>query len=329
MNIDQIKKIISETPLKKIKVIKTKCRPPEKSNKILVVKIGGENWYCERPSYYWSYSGQSFTHSGFTTEGERVFPKKEFSGFFDERGLWWTTYKLSSLFLLSYYFKNPLCYASIMSRHMVDIQKIISILKKVHKNMNQEEKLEINIKHLAEAYNLFYLYPSAVFFVFDELVYQFKLFLLKYFDKKTTNIYLTKFLQAEITKEIIKKSYGEKLSIAKPDTRDVLYASGSEPLVYYRRPRFFHEFPDDMDILEKLVKKNISNKELKKFYAFRWIVPVSVQVNEEAQYVESQMLSAHTSYIMKKAASRLGKKLDDLEQMTYQSIIEKLEKEVQ
>lgn len=325
MNIDikLIRKKISDIPLKKMRLIKAKCRPPEKSNEILEVIMDGGKWYCERPGYFWSKLGESLVVKGWLEEPKLILDDKDGTGFFDKRGLWWTSYKLSSFYLVPYYLENPSKYVWAMSEHLIDVQKVIATLKQVHRDLDKQKKFALNIERMAQAYYFHYRFPSTIYMIFDELVYQFKLFLLKYFDKKTANIYLSRFLRAEITKEMLEGGYGEKL-VFDPESRDVLYASGTEPVIYYRRPKFFHEYPEDMDIVQSLIEKGISKKEYLKFSAFRWIIPIAAQVNEEAQYVESQMLSAHISYLVKKIAKKVNKSVKDLEKLSYRQIIKLL-----
>jgi hypothetical protein len=325
MHIQKVKEKISKIPLEEMKVIKTKCRPPEKSNEILEVQIDKNKWYCERPKYFWSKLDQSFIKKSFQQEAKLLFNDQEKNVFFDERGLWWVSYELSSFYLLPYFLENPTEYIWVMSQHMMDVQRVIEILKQVHCDLNDNQKLVLNLQRLANAYFLKYHFSSSVFFVFDELIYQFRLFLLKHLDKSIVNVYLNKFLRAEITKEMLEHSHGNRL-VKEADSRGVLYASGTEPVVYYRRPKYFHEYSEDMDIIEELIKKNISKTNYLKFIAFRLMVPIASQVNEEAQYVESQMLSAHTSFIMKKVAQKLKMSILDLEKLSYQQIINLLKK---
>lgn len=325
MDIKKVKEKISQIPLEKMKVIKVKCRPAEKSNEILEIKLGKKKWYCERPKYFWSKLDQSFIKKSYQQESKLLFGTKGEDVVFDKRNLWWVSNRLSSFYLLPYYLEHPRKYIWAMSQHMIDVQKVIKVLEQIHQDLKKDQKLVANIQHLANAYFLKYRFPSSVFFVFDGLIYEFKLFLLKYLDKATVNVYLNKFLRAEITKEMLEGGYGGRL-VQEVQSRGVMYAAGTDPVVYYRRPKFFHEYEEDMDIIEKLIKRNISKKEYLKFLSFRIMVPIGAQVNEEAQYVESQMLSAHTSFIIKKVARKLKMSVSDLEKLSYQQIINLLKK---
>lgn len=322
---NDISKRISALSKEQIKVEVSPARPPEKSNEIYSAEINGEVWVCERPKYHFSILDQSLWSETFLKEGELLFDKVGLT-VFDKSGLWWSKQKLGSKSLVRYFLDHPSHYLSAMADHYKDVLALLEILKEVNQSLDDEKSLSTNLRKMARCYQLFYRYPHTIFWVSDELIYQFRTFLMKYLDKKIANIYLTQFLTAEMTKEVISNGYGEKLIIGNPDSRGALYASDTAPIIFYRRPKFFHSFDQDMDIVEEMAKGKLTKEELKDFFSFRMIVPVAVQVNEEAQYIESQMLSSHTSFLIKKISERLKKSPDELEQMSFEEIIDLLER---
>ena len=53
-------------------------------------------------------------------------------------------------------------------------------------------------------------------------------------------------------------------------------------------------------------------------------MPAALQINEEAQYIESKMLSGHIKVIMKKVCKLLNKTKQEIDNMTYKEVIEEL-----
>ena len=105
MTREQIVKIISSIPEEKFKVIRVKCRPPEKSNKVLTTVIDGHTWYAERPKYFWSAFDRSFHGKAYVLEEKLLRPDiKEPLGLFDHKGRWWTRQEMSSFGLVNFFF---------------------------------------------------------------------------------------------------------------------------------------------------------------------------------------------------------------------------------
>lgn len=319
-SIDTIKNTISHFPKEKMTIRITPARPAEKSHEIYSLEIDGKKWFCERPRYHFSRLDESLWTPAFFNEGKILFDSDDVLSVFDHTGLPWVREELGSQSLLQYYLKHPERYVSAMTNHHSDVSHVLALVERIHQTLDNTSELGANLDRLYQAYNLFYRYPSSLFYLFDELIYHFKQLLLKYLDKKTVNIYFTQFLSAEMTKEVIEKGHGRNLIISRPQSRGVLYAAGTEPVVFYRRPKFFHEFSNDMEMIEALQSRGITAEDMKQFLACRWIVPIAVQTNEEAQYLESQILSSHASYILGKMSRILNKSLDELEQMSYQDI---------
>ncbi|MBI4152993.1 hypothetical protein HY497_00585, partial [Candidatus Woesearchaeota archaeon] len=57
------------------------------------------------------------------------------------------------------------------------------------------------------------------------------------------------------------------------------------------------------------------------FVALRLLLPAAIQINEEAQYVENEMLTAHMAVVMKTVGKKLGKSMEELEAMTYNELV--------
>ena len=319
----QIVKTISKNPLEKMRVITTKSRPEEKSNKILITRIKGQDWYCERPTYFFSKFDRSFLEKGFLEEQEILFPKdKEILTVFDERGLFWSHYKISSFGLVEYFLKNPSAYLSAMAKHEDDIGQIVDGLKKIKPKINNNEFLEDNLLEFVKLYNLFYRFLATIYMTFDELAWQFRQFLHCHLPKEIANAYFTNFLGGEMTKEALKLGYVKERGMLEwSKTRGVLYGMDLPSRLFYKPPKFFTEYSDDIKIISCLVKKGISNDELHKFFAFRAIVPLGFQINEESQYFETSMLSAHLGILAKKAAKKLNKSIDDLQSLSVNQIV--------
>lgn len=319
----EIIKTISKHPIEKMRVITTSSRPKEKSNKVLITKVGKQNWYCERPTYFWSKFDRSFVEKGFLEEQEILFPKnKEPLIVIDERGLLWSHYKMSSFGLVKYFLENPTAYLSAMAQHGSDVEQIMNSLKKIKTNINNAKFFKNNLLEFVKLYSLFYRFQATIYTTFDELAWQFREFLHQNLSKEIANIYLTNFLGGEMTKEALKLGYVEErgmLELSKG--RGVLYGMDLPPRLFYKSPKFFTEYPDDIKVISLLTRKKISSSDLNKFFAFRTIVPAGFQINEESQYFETSMLSAHLGILVKEISKKLNKSIDDLQSLSVKQII--------
>lgn len=319
----RIIEMISGRPTSRMKFITTKSRPPEKSNKILVTKVFGHNWYCERPTYFWSKFDLDFIEKGFLGEQKLLFPKvNESLVVFDKRGLFWSRYEMSSMGLLNYFLKNPLSYLEAMSTHHHDVKEVIKNLKAIRKIIKDDHFLKKNLKVFTKIYNHFCRFQSTVYLVFDEMAWQFRQFLRQHLPKALANVYFTNFLQGEMTKEALKLGYIKERGILEwVKTRGILYGMDLPPRLFYKPPKFFTEYPEDLQIISYLVEKGLSNEELRKFLAFRVIVPIGFQISEESQYIETSLLSAHLGIMVKLIAKKLNKSIDDLQKLRAEQII--------
>jgi hypothetical protein len=179
---------------------------------------------------------------------------------------------------------------------------------------------------MVKAYRLFYKFEAVLFNFFDDLVLHFREFLITHCGLVKANEYFPNFLQGEMTKEALAKGYITVRGNAEAQTtRGVLYGLGIKPFVFYRLPKFFHEFPEDKEIIGVLFKQRVSQKQLELFFAFRFLIPIGFQINEESQYVESSMLSAHFGELMKRVAQKLKRSISELQEIPIQKIIRLLQ----
>lgn len=322
MTREQIIEIISQLDTEKTKVIRVNCRPREKSNKVLVTEVDGHQWYCERPTYFWSKFDLNFIQGPYYKEPELLFPEiKEPLIIFDNRGLCWLRYEMSSFGLLEYYLKNPLVYVEAMARHHEDLLILLDGLKNIEPLLEQEKFFKDNLKKFVELYALFYKYESSIFMLFDELVMQFRNLLRQFLDKGVVNAYFGNFLSGEMTKEALRLGFVEERgALELSTTRGVLYGMDIPPRIFYKDPKFYFNYEQDLDILSALIKKGISSYDLRKFLAFRIIVPIGFQINEESQYFETSLLSAHLGVLAKQVAKKLNKTIPELQKLNLEEI---------
>src|SRR3989338_5072417 len=326
MTKQQIVRIISSTPRDRMKIKRVQCRPKEKSNTVLVTKVGTHRWYCERPSYFWSKFDQSFVARGYIAEQKLLFPTiQEPLGVFDQQGLWWTREELSSFFLVEHFTQNPTQYLWAMSLHTHDVQEVVQKLQKIKPTLSNPRHFANNLHTFVELYTQFYRFQATVYMVFDEMAWEFRKLLLRYLPKENVNTYFPRFLSGEATRKALQKGFiQERGRVEYQTTRGILYAMNLKPQAFYVPPRFFHSFPEDDEIISLLLARNISPKDLQQFLAFRTIVPVGFQINEEAQYTESTGLSAHVGVLMRALAKYLNKPLDTFQSMNVESIVKLL-----
>lgn len=326
MNLENIAGKISAIPINKIKKIHVACRPPEKSNVVLTVKINDHNWYCERPTYYWSTFDKSFVEIPYLDEQKIIYPNiKTPLAIFDKRGLFWTRDEMSSFGLLRYFLNHPQKYISVMTKHTTDVKNIMQDIAKQKNNWNKTKYLKINLAIIQASYYKFYRYHSSVFMLFDELAWQFRRLLLKYLTIEQVNSYFPQFLSGEATRLALKKGYvAERSALEYQPTRGVLYAMNLRPRLFYAAPKFKLHYSNNTKIANALYRAKITTKDLKNFLAFRKLVPVGYQINEEAQYAETAGLSAHLGVLIKLVYKKLNLSLDKIQKLSLEQIIAKL-----
>ncbi len=279
----------------------TKARPAEKSNEILELEADSRIFRCERPRYFHKKFDIALYTLGFEKEGEIIYGKK-IPVFFDRKGRWWCGEELSSHGLLNFFLANPQKYIEVFIKKTEDTKALITTAEQVLKQVYADDILTIigSLKKLSNIFHVFYSYHFVTYVLFDELVYEFKQFLDRYLPKKLANTYMCEFLQAEITKEAIKAGViGEKRG-----ARDSTY-SDDKPCVFYRPPKLFFESKLDNEVVAELKKQNISDEEMQKFLALRTITPISIQISEEGQYLESKMFCAMMSIVIDKISQIL------------------------
>ncbi len=299
-------------------------RPSASGSFTYSTDIDGKKWYLER-SYTWLKLDQSFFLPRYIEEAKEIWPRNkklhgEILGEFDNDGRLWVREELSSHFLIPYYLQHPAEYIRVMSDHVKDVLKLVAIVTEVNQTLDDESQLAANIKRMNEAYQLQYGCPSTIYFVSDELIWDFKEFLLTFLDKKTANIYFSNFSTAEITKRLLAENAVDAAA-TDAGSRGILYASGQKPSVKYFPPKFFHQYPQDAEVMEKLMTSGADEEKINKFLAYRLIIPITFQINEEAHYIETQLLSAHLSYLLRKIAEIADKDLEELQQLSWQEII--------
>lgn len=295
-----------EIPIKdvdesKITSYTTKARPAEKSNEILEINVDGKLFKCERPKYFHKKFDLAIYTPGFEKEGDIIYNRK-IPFFFDKKGRWWCGEEFSSKGMMKFFLANPQKYVEVFTKKTEDTKKIIKIAEQTLKQIYADDIPTIldNLKKLTYILRTFYSYHFCTYVLFDELVYEFKQFLNKYLPKKLANMYMCEFLQAEITKEAIKVgAVGEKRG-----ARDTTY-SDDKPCVFYRPAKLFFESKLDNEVIARLQEQKITKEEMQKFLAFRTITPISIQISEEGQYLESKSFCAMMSIVIEKISKKL------------------------
>ena len=324
-----IANILSERKDTDFKIIHVKCRPPEKSDRVLTTIINGHTWYAERPTYYWSAFDRSFVSKPYINEEQLLYPGiKEPLGLFDAKGRWWVREEMSSFGLVKHFLRFPTLYLSIMATHTNNVKEIVRVLKKIKPTLSKPRYFKKNLQTFLELYQRMYEAHAAIFTIFDELVWQFRGLLLKHLPKETVNTYFPKFLSGEATKEALKKGYTEERGTLEYETtRGVLYAMNLRPRTFYVPPHYFPDFLEDPNIIAMLLEHGTSQTDMQNFFAFRSIVPLGFQINEEAQYTETSGLSAHLGILMRAVSKKLKTPLEKLQNMTVTKIAKKLQKQ--
>ncbi len=285
----------------KIRSYVTKARPVEKSNTILEIEIDGKLFRCERPHYFHKKFDIAVSKEAFEREGQLIYGKT-IPVFFDQKGRWWCAEEFSSKGMMAFFIENPEKYIEVIKNKVKDVKELIKIAKELENTIYSNDKKVIaeNLKKLDHIFKIFYSYHFITYILFDELVYEFRELLNKYLPKKLANIYICEFLYAEITKEAIKVGAINE----KRGQRDTTY-SDDKPIVFYREPKIHFESKYDQEVLDTFVKNGASEEEIKKLKALRIITPVSIQISEEGQYLESKTFCAMMSLVVNKIAQIL------------------------
>lgn len=292
----------------------TPVRPAHKNNEIWEIKIDGRIYWCERPLYKWSKLDQSMYLETHKKEGKLLFGK-EIDVFFDQNGREWYEKELTSKYLLNFFTNNPIKYIEIMSRRHANMKKIISTMNEVHQSIYSTDVsiMLSNLTKIKQCFDMFYDTQGSVFMLFDDIVYRFRDVLHSFLEKKEANSYFCEFLQAEITKEALKLGYAEEFN---SKSRSSTYGK-TEPVVFYKNPIFIYSSEKDLEVFAKAA--SLPDDE---FFALRLIMPIGMQINEEAQYVESRILTAHFRVLINNVAKVL--KIKDVENVEYNEIISRL-----
>lgn len=312
----------------KIRVFTTAARPERKQNEIYEIILDGKKYWCERPKYCWSRFDQNLYGSTWKKEGNILFGE-DIPIFFDQHGRLWCREELTSKFLLNFFTKNPLQFVKVMSRRLSNMKKIISLIKEAHKQIHAADLAtnRENMEKIVVCFDLFYDTQASVFMLYDELVFRFKHVLQTVLEKREANTYFCEFLRAEITKEALRLGHIQEFGT---ESRGSTYGN-AEPVIFYKEPKIFYESPMDISIFEKVIKANISQEQKDEFFALRLIAPIAIQINEEAQYVESRILTAHFRVVMENIAallleSKMIKKKEEIHEMTYSELLYILKK---
>ncbi len=295
---------------------------------MLKVTIGGKEWYCERPSYEWTRLDLGFVKKGFFAEQKLLFPEiREPLGVFDAKGRWWARRELSSYGLVEYFVEHPAVYMRMMALHTRDVEIITSSLRAVQKRLADPRQFVKHLRMFQRLYQLMYRAQASVFMAFDPLAWEFRKFLLRFLTREEVNHYYPRFLAGEATKVALKKGYvQERKQVEYAQTRGVLYGIHLKPRAFYAEPQFFHAYPEDAAMVRALQERGASQKDIDRFFAFRMIVPLGFQINEEAQYVETAGLSAHLGVLMCAIAKKIAVKVSDLQKMSVLSLIRAVRK---
>ncbi|MEK6920441.1 MAG: hypothetical protein AABX82_01055 [Nanoarchaeota archaeon] len=314
-----------------VKTLTTPARPERKQNIMYEIKKDGKTYWCERSKYCWSTFDQNMYTPIWKKEGVLLFGE-EVPFFFDQDGRLWYEERLTSKYLLNFYTKNPLKFVQIMSQRVNKIKRIIAAMREVNKTIytNDARIMSENFKKIYTCFDDFYDSPASIFILYDELVYRFKQVLNEILEKKEANTYFSQFLQAEMTKEAVRLGHIQEFGT---DSRSSTYGQG-EPIIFYKEPKFFYETELDITIFQKVMSADVSEEKKQEFFALRLITPIAIQINEEAQYVESRILTAHFRVLIENIANlfidkKYITKKEHIENIMYEQILDIIEKDNQ
>ncbi len=288
---------IREIDESQITITTTQARPAAKSNEIYHLIIDNVHYICERPKYFFPRLNQDIYTRAFKQESFLIYGK-ELPFFFDQKGRYWMHEDLGSQQLMAFFIQHPQKYLNIASHKVQTMKSLVSALKEIEKNLtsNNHIKLEQNFNIIINVFLQFYEYHFFTFIIFDELVLRFRNLLHSFLPKSLANTYFCEFLQAEITREAIKhNALGETGTL----DRSITY-SKTRPIIFYREPKLFFTSSLDNEVLEVLYKQK--SEIINEFLALRLIVPISIQLSEEAQYFESKMCCPLMTIVLDQAA---------------------------
>ncbi len=257
------------------------------NNEVWELEKDGKKYVCERPAYTLKKLEVELLSKGFEDESMLLFGKV-LPFFFEDNGRWWAHPSLGSREMLSVFVKDPLAYIKAVIHKIDAVKNVVHILREVEVSLDAKDSATLfeNFRKLVSAYVQFYSYHFLTYIVSDEIVLRFRKLLESFLSRKEMNAYFTDFLQAEITKEAIKVgAIGETTELK----RDLMY-SAMKPIIFYREPKLFFDFSKDNAVVTKLCAAHLSPETFREFFALRLITPISIQINEEGQYIESKML---------------------------------------
>lgn len=275
------RKNVDETQLQKTTTL---ARPAAKSNEIWHFDLEDVHYICERPKYLFPRLNLDIYTRAFKQESLLIYGK-ELPFFFDQKGRYWAHENLGSQKLMEFFIQHPEKYIALASHKVQTMKLLIPLLKELEKNVtrNDSVQLERNFEQIIRVFTEFYQYHFFTFILFDELVLRFRNLLHSFLPKSLANTYFCEFLQAEITKEAIKHNALGETGVL---DRSITY-SKIQPIIFYQEPKLFFSSSLDNNVLEKLYQQK--PEIIKEFLALRLIVPISIQLSEEAQYFESKM----------------------------------------
>ena len=274
------------------------------NNEIWEWERDGQLYVCERPAYTLKKLEIELLSKGFENESTLLFGKV-LPFFFEDNGRWWAHPALGSKELLKLFTKDPTAYINAIVHKTQSVKRVMQVLRDAEKSLDAEgsEALLRNFRKLADAYVQFYSYHFITYIVSDEIVLRCRKVLESFLLRKEMNEYFTNFLQAEITKEAIKHgAIGETAWLK----RDLFY-SNMKPVLFYREPKVFFDFPQDGEVIAKLFDARLPSETVQEFLALRLITPISVQISEEGQYIESKMLCPLMKITLEKIKTLLVK----------------------
>jgi len=270
----------------KVDSFKTDARDSGKNN-YLKYKYQGNTLVCERPYHHIKKLDNEFFHLCLDEDSKMIYGER-LESYFDQKNRWWVHDEMCAGTLLKFFIQNPMKYFQIMSKKVQDVKKVIKWLEEINRDVDSKDSERIirNIKKLKECYDIYYSYYSTTYIVSDELVFKFKQLLKEFLSVRDANIYFCEFLRSEITKEAVRRNaVGELLA----ENRSPTY-SKAEPNIFYKEPKFFYDSDKDNEIIKELYNSKLSKEKINAFLALRLMIPLVIQINEEAQYIESLML---------------------------------------
>lgn len=304
----------------------TEARPAPK-NGIWEEEFHGQLFITERPYYTVKKLDVEILTNAFRNESKLLFGKVV-PFFFDEEGRWWAHPSLCSKEMLQMFIQNPLFYFQIIAHKIATVRdQVMPVVKEIMSDLDtiEPQKLASHLTTLVETFTQYYSYHFITYILFDELVLHFRKLLETFLTKKESNLYFSQFLQAEITKAAMEAgAIGETTTLR----RDVMY-SDSKPIFFYREPKLFFDFKSENEVIAKFYATKPSPEALSEFFALRLITPISIQISEEGQYIESKMLCPLMKVTLEKISTSLRKNgllgdHEDVQDLTKDEIIKRI-----